>query len=284
MFGHRHWGRGIQLRAWGSGVAKTMGLKETNQRQRTRGATALGYALIIGLLSVAAIGSVSRLGDATDSLFGDVSDSLANAVDAIPCDGGQAPSLDDGDCRPVAPAQSVAGYDVPSLVDGEEVTLTRVASVTNGSETFQARFRGVNGSVVMVGSETSQGISCNGGYETYDGACAVACPSGFARVTATTCSASGFGCGACPSGAEGACGIYGSWTAGTASRCRVPLGWSQQAASYSSYNGINYGNNSGSNQALCYHHGSTPSCGNRGNIQPPNPNASYTWSLTITAN
>lgn len=47
------------------------------------GATAIEYGLIAALVSVAAIGALTTMGESLDSLFGTVSDELDTAVSSV---------------------------------------------------------------------------------------------------------------------------------------------------------------------------------------------------------
>jgi pilus assembly protein Flp/PilA len=49
---------------------------------RESGATAIEYGLIAALVSVAAIGALTAMGNSLQTMFGSVSNSLTNAVNA----------------------------------------------------------------------------------------------------------------------------------------------------------------------------------------------------------
>jgi len=78
---------------------------------------------------------------------------------------------------------------------------------------------------------------------TWDITTEAQCPGGCTAQGVNQCVCTGTGCGSCPAGSEGDCGIYSGWTAGTASRCRIPSGYALVSSTAS---------------AACYHHGTTP--------------------------
>ncbi len=51
-----------------------------SQRQN-RGATALTYGLVVGLVGIGSLAAVTRIGDSIDSLFGTTSSTLTGSLD-----------------------------------------------------------------------------------------------------------------------------------------------------------------------------------------------------------
>ncbi len=70
--------------------------------RKTRGATALTYRLVVGLVAVAGIAAVTRVGESVDSLFGDVSSTLTDASDGTMGGGNETEATPAVSCDPAA--------------------------------------------------------------------------------------------------------------------------------------------------------------------------------------
>ncbi len=58
--------------------------KQAQQRGKERGATALSYGLVLGLVAFGGIAAVTRIGESVDTLFGTTSSTLVSGVDQPP--------------------------------------------------------------------------------------------------------------------------------------------------------------------------------------------------------
>lgn len=115
---------------------------------RKKGATALTYALVVGLISLLAIGAVTRVGDSTQVLFGRASDSLVGGR------GSGAPDQPEV-CAAGSQTFSATGSDQPFRVPAGCETVSVVVWAAGG---------GANG-LVADSSSTAYGGGAGGAAE-----------------------------------------------------------------------------------------------------------------------
>ncbi len=124
-------------------------------RRASRGATAMTYGLVVGLVGIAALGAVTEVGGGVDTLFTDVSTDLA---------GGQ-------QCAANAAGD---GWQHASFLHRQSETATRPAQGTAPANASvaqdQATARCDNGTVKISGIETVA-VACENGYTLVNGGC-----------------------------------------------------------------------------------------------------------------
>ncbi|GAB5388538.1 MAG: hypothetical protein Alpg2KO_15060 [Alphaproteobacteria bacterium] len=95
------------------------------------------------------------------------------------CPSGAAPSLRDGACRLISPPQTTAAsFDVPELIDGEEVTVSRNQPISDGMQVWEADYMGQDGVPTMMnGQPRLVSVACDSGYVRSDQSCVAAAAS-----------------------------------------------------------------------------------------------------------
>lgn len=84
----------------------------TKRLTRRRGATAVGYALLVALIAIAAIGAVSQTGVAVSDLFQAVSNRIGGGANVSPAQPGEPPA------EPAGAHLAMASAALPVLADG----------------------------------------------------------------------------------------------------------------------------------------------------------------------
>jgi Flp pilus assembly pilin Flp len=107
--------------------ASTRGKPGITAFRGRRGASLLGYALAVGLISVAALFALSDLGDSVTALFGNVDESLVTATEAATGGGGDGDDEGDGaNQAPAAPGLSATSIQENNTAGAVVGTITAV--------------------------------------------------------------------------------------------------------------------------------------------------------------